>query len=41
VFDEQEEGPEFGYAVDARPLWSARDWAAEQVRVVLRTACCA
>jgi hypothetical protein len=29
VFDEQEEGLEFGYAVDARPLWSARDWQAE------------
>ncbi|TDC98019.1 hypothetical protein E1292_36035 [Nonomuraea deserti] len=33
-------GPEFGRAVDARPLWSARDWAAEQARVVLRAAGC-
>ncbi|WP_433232528.1 hypothetical protein [Actinomadura formosensis] len=38
---EQGEGPEFGYGVDVRPLWSARDWAAEQVRVVLRAAGCA
>ena len=41
MFDQQEEGPEFGYAVDARPLWSALDWQAEQVRVVLRAAGCA
>ncbi|GAA4053745.1 hypothetical protein [Actinomadura miaoliensis] len=39
MFDQQEEGPEFGYAVDA--LWSARDWEVEQVRVVLCAAGCA
>lgn len=41
MFGEQEEGPEFGYAVNARPLWSALDWQAQQVRVVLRGAGCA
>ncbi|MDL4813155.1 hypothetical protein [Actinomadura opuntiae] len=34
------EGPQFGYAVDARPLWTERDWTAEQIRIVLRAAGC-
>lgn len=34
----QELGPEFGYAVDARPLRNERDWAAEQIRMVVRSA---
>ncbi|MDL4813208.1 hypothetical protein QP089_02930 [Actinomadura sp. OS1-43] len=36
----QELGPDYGYAVDARPLWNERDWAAEQIRIVLRRAGC-
>ncbi|MBO2458151.1 hypothetical protein [Actinomadura violacea] len=34
------EGPQFGYTADARPLWTERDWAAEQIRIVLRDAGC-
>ncbi|HEU5031791.1 MAG TPA: hypothetical protein VFV01_43225 [Spirillospora sp.] len=34
----QELGPEFGYAADARPLRNERDWAAEQIRTVVRSA---
>ncbi|KAB2375055.1 NAD(+) diphosphatase [Actinomadura montaniterrae] len=34
----QELGPEFGYAADARPLRNERDWAAEQIRIVVRNA---
>ena len=32
--------PRFGYGVGDRPLWSQRDWAAEEIRNVLRDARC-
>ncbi|GAA2627423.1 hypothetical protein GCM10010411_75680 [Actinomadura fulvescens] len=35
-----EDGPEYGYAADARPLWDEQNWAAEQIRILLRAAGC-
>ncbi|MER6817202.1 hypothetical protein ABT299_48790 [Spirillospora sp. NPDC000708] len=36
----QELGPDYGYTVDGRPLRNERDWAAEQIRIILRRAGC-